>query len=123
MTSDDPVAAANDIADRAKGAVKGTADSAKSRLDATAGSVADRASEAAGKVSDKVADVYQRVSEGAAGLGDKLPGSAGDAVEAGKRAYAKSSDHVARQIGRQPIEALLLAGAIGYLVGWAANRS
>ena len=58
-----------------------------------------------------------------ADLGDKIPDSASDAVETGKRAYKSGSDQIARQVGRQPIEALLLAGAIGYLVGWAANRS
>ena len=77
----------------------------------------------ASKVSDKASDVYQRARDGASDLGDRIPGNASDAVDAGKRAYIKSNDQLARQIGKQPVEALLLAGAIGYLVGWAANRS
>ena len=119
MTSDDAVEASKDIAARAKT----TSDRIKGGLSDAAASAADQASDAAGKVSDKASDVYSRVRDTASDLGDKLPGSASEAIDAGKRAYSKSNDQLALQIGKQPIEALLLAGAIGYLVGWAANRS
>lgn len=119
MTSDDPTEVAKDIGPRTKSA----ADRARGGLSDAASTAADHASDAAGKVSDKATDVYQRVRDGASDFSDKLPGSASDAVDAGKRAYTKSNDQLARTIGQQPIEALLLAGAIGYLVGWAANRS
>ena len=118
MTSDDAKDAAKDIGARANDGV----DRARGTLGDAAATASDRASDAAGTVSDAASDAYDRVRERAADLGNKIPGSASDAVEAGKRAYAKSNDQLAQQIGRQPIEALLLAGAIGYLVGWAANR-
>lgn len=119
MTSDDPREIAKDTASRAKDA----ADRASGTVREAASSAADRASKMSGKVGDAASDVYQRVRDGASALGDKMPGSAGEAVDIGRRAYNRSNEQLGRQIGRQPIEALLLAGAIGYLVGWAANRS
>lgn len=38
-------------------------------------------------------------------------------------AMTRGSRQVRRSVSKQPIEALLLAGAIGYLVGWATIRS
>ena len=54
------------------------------------------------------------------GLSDRLPD---DAITSGRRAYAQGSATVGRRVAKQPIEALLLAGALGYLLGWASSRS
>ena len=90
----------------------------------------DHASEAgrqaqglAGQASDMAGDLYGRAREQVQGLSDRLPNSASDAYRAGQQAYAQGSDRVVRQVTKQPIEALLLAGALGYLVGWATSRS
>ena len=52
-----------------------------------------------------------------------LPPLLGRTLAAGQRAYQAGSDQVARTVTKQPIEALFLAGAIGFLVGWAVNRT
>ncbi len=53
------------------------------------------------------------------GVADALRDNAGDVPGA----IRSGGDEVARRVARQPVEALLLAGAIGYLVGWAINRA
>ena len=53
----------------------------------------------------------------------RFSGSASDALDAGQSAIKSGSEQLVRQAAKQPLEALLLAGAIGYLVGWAVNRS
>ena len=119
MTSDDLKKTAKDIAGSAQDAAARGGRSTR----ATTSSVADAASDAAGHAADTAQDLYARAQNGVAGMTDALPGSAREAVEAGRRVYNKGGDQIAQQIAKQPIEALLLAGAIGYLVGWAANRS
>ena len=67
--------------------------------------------------------LYARAKDTVQGLSDRLPEGASEAYRSGQRVYAQGSDTVARRVGKQPIEALLLAGALGYLVGWATSRS
>jgi ElaB/YqjD/DUF883 family membrane-anchored ribosome-binding protein len=85
--------------------------------------VADETKGYAAQASDVASDLYGRAKDGVKAATDSLPGTASDAVAAGKRAYDGGSDQLVRQITKQPIEALILAGAIGYLVGWATSRS
>jgi hypothetical protein len=40
-----------------------------------------------------------------------------------QRAYNESSQQVGARISKQPLESLLLVGALGYLVGWAMHRT
>ena len=77
----------------------------------------------ADQVSGAASDLYGRAKDHVQGLSDKMPDSAADAYETGYRTVAQGADSVGRQVAKQPIEALLLAGAIGYLVGWATSRS
>ena len=67
-------------------------------------------------------DLYGRAKEQVQGLSDHMPDSAGDAYQKGRQAYAAGADTLGRRVANQPLEALLLAGALGYLVGWAASR-
>ena len=85
-------------------------------LKQTAGDFAARAGDAAN-------DLYGRAHDRVRDAADHLPDGTSDAIAAGQRIYNKSSDKVAHHVSKQPIEALLLAAAIGYLVGWATNRS
>ncbi len=41
---------------------------------------------------------------------------------AGERVAVHGRQRLGQGVRKQPVEALLLAGAIGYLVGWAASR-
>ena len=113
MTSDDD---AQDIT-KDKAARVGRA--AKDAASQTAGEV----SQAADHAPEVVDDLYGRAQSAVIDAANKLPGSASDALAAGQSAYQTGSERVARQVAKQPLEALFLAGAIGFLVGWAANRT
>ena len=118
MTSDDMKNTAKDIADRIE---EKSSDARSSAKNATA-KASDAARDFAAQTSDTATDVYARAQGHIRDAADRLP-DASDAVAAGQRAYSKSSETVSRHVSKQPLEALLLAGAIGYLVGWATNRS
>ena len=75
------------------------------------------------QAADAASDLYGRAKDTARSASDALPDSVGDAASAGRRAYEGGAEQLARQVTKQPFEALLLAGAIGYLVGWATSRS
>ncbi len=119
MTSDDLKKTAKDIGD----SVGDVAEHAGDKASETGSVAASRVKGAAQQGASYAQDAFGRAKDGVAGLGDQLPDSASDALDASRKAYSRGSDQFARQVAKQPIEALLLAGAIGYLVGWAANRS
>ena len=112
MTADDLRDTAKDTGER----VRDTAGQAGGESAAVGSSLADKASEVAAQVKDAVGAALDKAR-------DQMPGSASDAVDAGKRAYSQGGENLGLRVARQPLEALLLAGAIGYLVGWATNRS
>ena len=100
MNSDDIKAATDTASDKAKSSIRAAKDKAGT-----------------------VGDAYDSTKEQVIGLSDKLPGSASDAYQAGQRAISQGAEGVSASVAKQPIEALLLAGALGYLVGWATSRS
>jgi len=78
-------------------------------------------------VADQVAgaaqNFYGRTKDGFNDAVDRLPDALSDAAEMGQRAYKESSKQIGERVGKQPLETLLLVGALGYLVGWAVHRS
>lgn len=113
MVSDDKMReTAKDAAEKGYAEARGAMDDARSK-----------ASQAAGQASGTADDLLGRARDSVQNLSDRLPNSASDAYRAGQQAYAQGSDRVIRQVTKQPVEALLLAGALGYLVGWATSRS
>jgi ElaB/YqjD/DUF883 family membrane-anchored ribosome-binding protein len=119
MTSDD-------IKDTAKnlGSSAGKmGDDIKKSAHAAADDATDSAKGYASQASDAASDLYGRAKDAVNSATDSLPNSASDALAAGKKVYEGGADQLVRQIAKQPLEALLLAGAIGYLVGWATSRS
>ena len=119
MDPDDIKATGQSAAENAQSSLRATRDKL---ADATS-RTADRLQGVAGQVGAKTNDMYGRAADQVQSLADRLPGSASDAYEASRRGYAQTSDAVGRHVAKQPIEALLLAGAIGYLVGWATSRN
>ena len=107
MTSEDDLKASKDSLARAGQAGREVKHQAKGTLD---------------EAPDAAADLYGRARAKARDVADGLPESAGDALASGHQALRSSGDQVARRVTKQPIEALMLAGAIGYLIGWAVNR-
>ncbi len=95
----------------------------KDRAAAETAKAAQGAQTTANHLAGSVKETFGRVQDQVAGLSDKLPGSASDAYQAGQRVVAGGADTVSASVAKQPIEALLLAGALGYLVGWATSRS
>lgn len=118
MTSEDPKKAAKDIADRVAEVSGDAASSAK----AAAANVSDGVRDFAARTGDAASEIYGKAQDRVRDTVEHLPDPS-EAMAVGRRAYEKSSDTVGRHVAKQPLEALLLAGAIGYLVGWATNRS
>ncbi len=107
------------------------------RIDGTVKSAVGKGEEFFGKIGEKpgvqaqgLADqvvgaaqnLYGRTKDGFNDAVDRIPDALSDAAEISGRAYKDSSRQIAAQVGKQPIETLLLVGALGYLVGWAMHR-
>ena len=53
---------------------------------------------------------------------DELPASFSDMSAVSERVATHGRRYLVHGVRKQPVETLLLAGAIGYLIGWAASR-
>jgi uncharacterized protein YjbJ (UPF0337 family) len=108
------------------------------RIDGTVKNAVGKGEEALGRLSDQsnlqaqgfadqvigtAQSLYGRTKDGLSDAADRIPGALSDAADLGQRAYQDSSRQVAAQVSKQPLETLLLVGALGYLLGWAANRA
>ena len=82
----------------------------------------DRAAEAVDAAPDVAGDLYNKTRGTVQDMVNDAPGSTGDALAASQKAIRSGGEQVARRVTKQPLEALLLAGAIGYLIGWAVSR-
>ena len=89
----------------------------------TASSVADSARLGLDQVVNAAGDLYAKAADRAADALSEMPANLSDAGAAGEALVRRGQQSVHRGVRKQPIEALLLAGAIGYLVGWASSRS
>lgn len=118
MKADDIKTTAKDLGSTASKSgddIKKAAGDTASSLGSKAESLSERAAETAN-------DLYGRAKDKLQDAAGDFPDSASEALAAGQRAYGQGRHQLARQLARQPVEALLLAGAIGYLVGWATTR-
>ena len=100
-----------------------TAKTLKVKASQRASAAGDQLQEHASAAGDAAADVYDSTANKIAEPLSRFSGSSSDALDAGQSAIKSGSEQLVRQAAKQPLEALLLAGAIGYLVGWAVNRS
>ncbi len=78
---------------------------------------------AIGKGEEFIGNIYGRTKDGFNDAVDRLPDALSGAADMGQRAYKESSQQIGARVGKQPLETLLLVGALGFLVGWAVNRS
>ncbi len=118
MKSDDIKADAETFGDQA---ARSAADAAQTAKDKAAGARAT-AMDYADQASQTTQDLYGRAKERVRSAGAAMPDSASDAVAAGQRVMDRGTAQLSRHVAKQPLEALILAGAIGYLVGWATSR-
>ena len=84
--------------------------------------VADQANGLADTSNDAAGALYAKGEEAVREAMDELPANLSDVAAAGERIATRGRQALDDGIRKQPVEALLLAGAIGYLVGWAINR-
>lgn len=119
MKSDDIKSAAKDFAS----SVGKTAGDAQQALRDGASRYTAQAQDVTDGASGKASDLYGRANDTLNSAANGLPDSTADSIAAGQRVYDRGTAQLARQVSKQPIEALILAGAIGYLVGWATSRS
>jgi uncharacterized protein YjbJ (UPF0337 family) len=107
--------------------VDGTVKSAVGKGEELAGKVGDKPGVQAQGLADQMAgaaqNLYGRTKDGLNDAVDRIPDALSDAADIGQRAYKDGSRQIATQVGKQPIETLLLVGALGYLVGWAVHRA
>jgi len=106
--------------------IDGTVRNAVGKGEETLGKLGDRSNLQAQGLADQVIgtaqSLYGRTKDGLSDAADRIPGALSDAADRGQRVYQDSSRQVAAQVSKQPLETLLLVGALGYLLGWAVNR-
>jgi len=108
------------------------------RIEGAARNVFGKGEEFVGKVAERPQTQVQGLADQAAGVAQNLYGRAKDtfndaaermpdalsqASDLGQQAYRSSSKQLAAQVSKQPIETLLLVGALGFLLGWATTRA
>jgi uncharacterized protein YjbJ (UPF0337 family) len=107
--------------------VEGTVKTTLGKGEEFIGKVGNRPGVQAQGLADQVVgaaqNLYGRTKDGFNEAVDRLPDALSDAADMGQRAYKESSLQVSSRFSKQPLETLLLVGAIGYLVGWAVHRS
>ena len=118
MSSDDIKKSVADAADHARE----TAATAKGVASDYASKAGDRVNSMADKATDTASDLYGQARSKLHDMADAMPGSTSEAMTQGRKAYETGSAQVVEQVKKQPLEAVLLAVAVGYLVGWATTR-
>jgi uncharacterized protein YjbJ (UPF0337 family) len=109
--------------DRVEGSLEGAVGKGEELLGKVSGKPGIETQGFADQLAGAAQNIYGRTKEGFNEAVDRIPDALSDAADMGQRIYRDSSRQLAAQVGRQPIETLLLVGALGYLVGWAVNRS
>ncbi len=76
--------------------------------------------ERASQAGHETVDAARGLPHAASSVVDDLPGDG--ALDLGRDAIRTGGAQVARRVTERPVVTLLLAGALGYLAGWAVNR-
>ena len=108
---------ASPLLDDAKGHASEAFDQAKSGVDVGVRNLQAKAGDIAQQAGDYAKGAIDATKDKAQDLAGQLPSR--DDIQAAARRGSKT---IARQVARQPLEALLLAGAVGYLVAWMVHR-
>jgi len=107
--------------------IEGAARNAFGKGEEFIGKVMDRPQTQAAGLADQAAgmaqNLYGRAKDSLSDAAEHMPDAFAQAADAGQQAYRNSSKQLAAQVSKQPIETLLLVGAIGFLLGWATTRA
>lgn len=109
-----------------------TSGTSKNPLESLAGNAVEASSAAARDATRSAKSVGAAIVEGAAHQMDTISLVAHDAAgsvpaygsrvaQTGEQLMSRGRQRIDLRVRKQPVEALLLAGAIGYLVGWATR--
>ncbi len=108
----------NDASEAAEKSVKEVGDFAQK-------TVANLGAQAAEKISDSLEasrDALDRSRDAAGAAGAQISDALGEAARSGEAALRRGGADIGARVIRQPLEALLLAGAVGYLIGYLLHR-
>lgn len=108
--------------DRITGAAKDAAGKVESAFGRATGDASAEASGRAREAAGTVQNLYGQAKDTVRDIGDAASGYAQDAVEAGSEAYRDGSKAVASAVQKQPLGALLVAGAVGFALALMLNR-
>jgi len=107
--------------------IEGAARNAFGKGEEFIGKVMERPQTQAAGLADQATGIaqnlYGRAKDGLNDAAERMPDALAQAADASQQAYRNSSKHLAAQVSKQPIETLLLVGALGYLLGWATTRA
>ncbi|KAL8634346.1 MAG: hypothetical protein Q9228_008060 [Teloschistes exilis] len=74
------------------------------------------------KAETQIDELYAKGGDRVRDTLDEMPATLSDVAATGERLFLRGRQRIDHGVRKQPAEALLLAGAIGYLVGWAASQ-
>lgn len=118
MTTNDLKKTAKDMGDNAVSSVRGMTGTVHDASTKFAGHARDAANQATDKAQELYGHARDRVQDAAS----HIPDTASEAWDTGHKAYRRGRKQLTKRVKNQPVEALLLAGAIGFLLGWATTR-
>ncbi|GJD48826.1 hypothetical protein OPKNFCMD_1552 [Methylobacterium crusticola] len=105
-------------ADRIIGAGKELGGKVQQGLGEVGGDAGTQARGAVNQAAGVAQNVYGQAKDAVRNLADAAPDYVDQARDVGRRTYDQGNSMLARQVGDQHLVALLLAGAVGYALGW-----
>jgi uncharacterized protein YjbJ (UPF0337 family) len=108
--------------DRIKGTVRNTVGQGESAVGELVGSSRTQAQGLTDRAAGAAQDAYGRVKDTARDALDRAPDTWSDAVGSGQDYARQGAVAVRDRVNDQPLTALVIAGAIGFLLAWAISR-
>jgi uncharacterized protein YjbJ (UPF0337 family) len=107
--------------DRIQGTVRNAVGQGESAVGNLTGNVQTQASGLADQAIGAAQNTYGRAKDAALDALDRAPDAWSDAVGVGQDYAKRGAVAVRENMNDQPLASLLLAGAVGYLIGWAIH--
>jgi uncharacterized protein YjbJ (UPF0337 family) len=107
--------------DRIQGTIRNAAGHAEEAVGDLAGNTRLQAEGLADRAAGAAQNAYGRAKDVARDALDRAPDAWNEAVGTGQDYARRGAGVVRERMGDQPLALLLVAGAIGYLLGWAIH--
>jgi len=108
--------------DRIKGTVRNTYGQGESAVGELVGSPRTQAQGLTDRAAGAAQDAFGRAKDSARDALDRAPGALSDAVGSSQDYARQGAVAVRDRVNGQPLTALLIAGAIGFVLAWAMSR-